>query len=95
MTRWKEGIIVPIVKKGEETRVEKYKRVTLIATLYKIYMGVLAERLREKVEGKKILSGNQTGGFRKGLNTMDNIYVVNYLVNRQLAKKARSIAAFL
>lgn len=95
MTRWKEGVIVPIVKKGEETRVEKYKRVTLMATLYKIYMGVLAERLREKVEGKKILSGNQTGGFRKGLNTMDNIYVVNYLVNRQLAKKARSIAAFL
>lgn len=29
---------------------------------------------------------NQTG-FRKGLDTMDNIYVLNYLVNRQLGMR--------
>lgn len=26
-------------------------------------------------------------GFRKGLGTLDNIYVINYLVNRQIEKK--------
>lgn len=40
--------------------------------------------MREEVEGKGMIPGNQTG-FRKDLGTLGNIYVVNYLVNRQLA----------
>lgn len=74
---------------------EDYRRVTLMSTLYKVYMGVekLAERLREEVEGKKILPGNQTG-FRKGLGTIDNIYVMNYLANRQLVKRGGGLITF-
>lgn len=49
--------------------------------------------MREEVEGKGILPGNQTG-FRKGLSTMDNIYVINYLRNRQLIKKEGSLVTF-
>lgn len=43
---WKEGAIVPIMKKGERERVEDYKGVTLQSTLYKVYASVVAERLR-------------------------------------------------
>lgn len=46
--------------------------------------------MQEEVEGKGILPGNQTG-FRKGLETIDNIFVVNYLVNRQLGKRGGSL----
>lgn len=56
-------------------------------------MGVLAERLREEVEGKEIIPRNKTG-FRKGMGTMDNIYVINYLVNRQLGKRGGNLVAF-
>lgn len=59
---------------------------------YKVYMGVLEERLREDVKGKGIIPKNQTG-FRKGLGTMDNIYV-NYLVNRKLGKKGGTLMSF-
>lgn len=48
--------------------------------------------MREEVEGKRIIPGNQTG-FRKGLGTIDNIYVINYLVSRQLVKKGGSMVA--
>lgn len=65
---------------------EEIETVCIEKTLYKVYMG-LAERLREKV-----IPGNQTG-FRKGLGTIDNIYVINYLVNRQLVKKGGSMVA--
>lgn len=35
---WKEGVIEPIVKKGKREKVEEYRRVTLMDTLYKIYV---------------------------------------------------------
>lgn len=47
---WKEGKIVPIVKKGEGDTVEKYRGITLMPSAYKVYATVLAERLREEVE---------------------------------------------
>jgi len=89
---WKKGVIVPVVKKGEGGRVEDYRGVTLMPTLYKVYMEVLAERIREEVEGKGMVPHNQTG-FRKGMGTMDNVYVVNYLVNRQLGKRGGKVVA--
>lgn len=57
-----------------------------MSILYKIYVSVLAERLREKAERKRILPKNQTR-FRKGMGTLDSIYVLNYLINRQIGKE--------
>jgi len=51
---------VPIVKKGEGGKVDDYRGVTLLPTLYKLYVSVLAERLNEEIEGKKIVPPNQT-----------------------------------
>lgn len=53
---------------------------------------MLAERLREEVREKGIILRNQTG-FRKGMETMDNIYVINYLINKQLGKKEGKMLA--
>lgn len=83
---WKEGVIVPLVKKGEGERVEDYREITLMTSIYKIYVSILAERLREDIETKGIIPQNQTG-FRKGMGTIDNIYILNYLINRQIEKK--------
>ncbi|KYN09264.1 hypothetical protein ALC57_18628, partial [Trachymyrmex cornetzi] len=73
-------------KKGQGEEVKDYREVSIMPTLYKVYTAALAERLREEVEGKGLIPPNQTG-FRKGLVTMDNMYVLNYLVNRQVRKK--------
>lgn len=51
--------MVPIVKKTKGTVAEKYRGVTLTQTAYKVYTMVLAERLRDEVEGKKIRLPNQ------------------------------------
>lgn len=50
------------------------------------YVEVLVERLRKKVDEKRIVPHNQTE-FRKGMGTMYNIYVLNYLINRQVSRK--------
>lgn len=58
-------------------------------------MAVLAERLRKEVEENGLLQLNQTG-FRKRLGTMDNIYALNYLINRQIDRgKGKMIILFV
>lgn len=48
---WKEGVIVPIVKKGEGESGGVQGGVTLMPTLYKIYTTVLAGKcLRKELE---------------------------------------------
>ncbi|XP_077255453.1 uncharacterized protein LOC143893678 [Temnothorax americanus] len=89
---WKEGIIAPIVKKGEGKRAEEYRGVTIMPSLYKVYTAILAERIREEIEGKRMVPHNQTG-FRRGMGTIDNIYVLNYMVNRRLEKKGGKLIA--
>lgn len=63
-----------------------FRGVTLAPTMYKIYAAVLGERLREEVEGKRLIPLNQAG-FRKEMGTMDNVYILNYLIGRQIARK--------
>lgn len=77
---WKEGNHRTNNKKGEGEKLSDY-RVTLMPTLYKICTTILIERIREEVEEKKIIPENQTG-FRKGKGIIDNIYVLNYLVQK-------------
>ncbi|XP_076298035.1 uncharacterized protein LOC143217535 [Lasioglossum baleicum] len=49
---WSEGVVIPVAKKGDSSVVENYRGITLTQTAYKIYAAVLAERLRQEVEGK-------------------------------------------
>jgi len=91
---WKEGVIIPIVKKGEGRKVEEYRGVTLMTTLYKIYLMVLAGRLKTECEEKEVIPQNQTG-FRKGIGTLDNIYVLNYMINKQLGVGKKAVALFV
>lgn len=84
--KWSEGLKVPILKKGEGRMVSDYREVTLAPTMYKIYATMLAERLREEVEGKGLIPSS--GEFRKRMGTMDNVYMLNYLINRQIVKRS-------
>ena len=81
-----------IVKKGEGQTVDEYKGITLMPSLYKIYTTVLARRLEEEVEGKGMIPQNQTG-FRNGLETVENMCVLNYLADRQVARKHGKLVA--
>lgn len=72
-----------VQEKGER---EDYKRVMLTQTAFTVYASVLAEKLREEVEGKEMLPLNQTG-FRKGMGAIDQIYVLNFRLNKRVVEK--------
>ena len=57
---------------------------TLIDTAYKIYANILNKRLKKEVK-KKL--GEGQFGFKEGRGTTDAIYIINYVVNRELTKK--------
>lgn len=61
-------------------------------TLYKIYTRLLGETLSEEMGKKEVLPPNQTG-FRKGVRVIDTMYVLNYIINRQLVKKGGKMVA--
>lgn len=71
---WKTGLIVPLVKKGEGEKIEEYRGITLMPVSYKVYAEVLRKRLEKEVEEKGGIPHNQAG-FRKGMGTMDHIYI--------------------
>lgn len=49
-------------------------------------MGILESRLKRE-SGEKGLLPETQAGFREGRGTIDNIYVLNYLINRKTTKK--------
>jgi len=75
---WKKGIVIPVMKKKQRRLVGNYRGVTVMPILYTIYARALAEKLKEEVEGRVMLSPSQTG-FRKEMGTLDNIFVLNFL----------------
>ncbi|XP_051169309.1 uncharacterized protein LOC127286774 [Leptopilina boulardi] len=92
---WRTGLIIPIRKKGEGVKVEEYRGVSLLPVAYKVYAEVVRRRLEEKVEALGCIPHNQTG-FRREMGTIDNIYVINYLINRNLrGKNGKLIATFV
>lgn len=89
--RWRIGNISTIFKKGDKEAAENYRVVTLLNTSYKIYAMVLCERLKEETE--RVLPESQAG-FRRGRSAIDNIYTLNWLVEREIKKKGGKLYAF-
>jgi len=48
--------------------------------------------MREEIEGKSLISANQMS-FRREMGTMDNVYVLNYMINKQIGKKEGKLVA--
>lgn len=86
---------MPIAKrKGAEVVGEHRRIITLMPPAYKNYVTILANRLRKEIEKKKIVLESQAG-FREGRRVVNNLYVINFVVERQLEKEGKVIAAFI
>lgn len=49
--------------------------------------------MRKEIEERGLLLESQLGSLRKGRGTMDAVYVMNYLVNRQVSKRKMVMVA--
>jgi hypothetical protein len=76
---WSEGIICPILKKGDHTLCNNYRGITLLNVTYKVFAILLCNRLLEIVE-KQL--GDFQMGFRPGRSTIDNIHIVRQIFEK-------------
>jgi hypothetical protein len=78
--QWKESIIVPIHKKGEETVCNNYCGISLLSTSYKILSNILLSRLGPYTE---VIIGDHQRGFRSNRPTTDQIFCIHQILEKK------------
>lgn len=81
-SEWEMSIVVPLYKRGDKERAGNYRGISLLCTAYKIYAKILRKRLEEYMEKKGLIPDSQAG-FRKGRSTIDNIFILNHIIQRE------------
>lgn len=71
--RWREGVIIPLKKKGDASECRNYRGITLLSSAYKILSTLIYRRLREYT---KTTVGDYQMGFTEGKSTIDAIHIV-------------------
>lgn len=89
---WKEGVIMPIHKKGSKERVENYRGITLTCSSYKVFADVLNKKIVKEIEEKGGW-GETQAGFRKGRGCADNIFTLRHAVDENLTRKGDKVYA--
>jgi len=76
---WKTAIICPIFKKGNPTKTENYRGISLLDTCYKILTTLILERLNPYVEE---IVGKYQCGFRRGKSTADHVFSLRQIMSK-------------
>ena len=65
----------------------------MVSTAYKIHAAVLNEHLKKDIEEKNIPPDIQAG-FRKSRSTIDNMYMLQHIIERETAKPRGKVFTF-
>lgn len=91
---FKISLTLPIFKKGDRNDPCNYRGLSLLDTIYKIFMGMLRNRIEIWAENKKIFSEFQAG-FRGGYSTIDNLFNLSSIVHIRFKSKLKLYAFFV
>ena len=93
-SKWSEGLIVPLHKKGDVNSVDNYRGITLLSSLGKLFTRVLNNRLTWWAEAYGVYIEAQAG-FRPNYSTIDNLYNLNEIISYLINKGKTLYCAFL
>ena len=88
------SIIIPCFKKGDINTVSNYRGLSLLDSVYKIFTGLILNRLNSWLECNNILTEFQAG-FRKNYSTVDNLFNLTSIVNLNFYEGKRTYAFFV
>ena len=81
---WSFGLIVPIHKKDDRSKVENYGGITLLSALGKIFPSIPNTRLYDYMVHKGIFKQR---GFKKMHGTVDSIFTLKTLIDKYVKSK--------
>ena len=91
---WSEGYAIPLHKKGRINEVENYRGITLLSVLVKLFTRENNNRLGDWAENYFVLIEAQAG-FRPGMSTVDNSFVLHGLTSHILNTGKKLYCAFI
>ena len=83
---WSQGSIVPVYKKGDQNDTNNYRGITLLSCLGKLFTSILNSRLLKWDSENNVITDAQFG-FKQDFSTVDAIFVLQSIINRNLSKK--------
>ncbi|VDP68493.1 unnamed protein product [Schistosoma curassoni] len=78
---WKEGHLVKIPKRGDLSKCENYRGITLLSIPGKVFNRVLLNRMKDAVD---VQLRNQQSGFRKDRACTDRIATLRIIVEQSV-----------
>ena len=91
---FRKSIIVPIFKKGDVNVVSNYRGLSLLDSIYKLFTGILLDRINDWIFHNNILNEFQAG-FRKGYSTVDSLFNLVSIVNINFNQNKKTFAFFV
>jgi hypothetical protein len=79
--RWIPGRL----EKGGKNKAENDHGITLLCTGYKLYASILSGRMKREIEEKGVIPADSQAGFREGMGTMGNVYILDHLTKKDKA----------
>ena len=94
-SNWSEGIIIPIFKnKGDSKDPEKYRPITLLSCVGKLFTSILNERLNKHINQHEILKEKQAG-FRQNYSTTDHIFTLTSIIEILKHQKKKLFCCYI
>ncbi|VDP83401.1 unnamed protein product, partial [Schistosoma curassoni] len=78
---WKEGHLIKIPKKGDMSKYENHKRITLPSVPGKVFNRVLLNRMKDAVDAQL---RDQQAGFRRDRSCTDQMETLRIIVERSI-----------
>ena len=90
--QWKTNIIVPIPKKGDQTKMQNYRGITLMSQAAKIFNRLILNRIYPHIN--PLLRPNQAG-FRKNMSCAEQIHIIRRILEEARDKNLPFVATFV
>jgi hypothetical protein len=76
-TVWKEGVIFPIYKKGDESELTNYRPIALLQTQYKVYFSIINNRMTKQMYENGFFSKYQGAWQKDKITTINATTIIN------------------
>ena len=92
--KWTESIVLALLKKGDVNNPNNYRGISLCDASSNVYSTIINLRLQEWVEVNNI-TGEHQAGFEKNYSTIDHMFTLLALVQKQLSLNRKLYVAFI